>query len=123
MSYGETEAASETLVGLGFASATFLAEEGAGPALALQEVLARWAPHYAESAPQPPGFAGVTCLLSTVFGCTTLQKDLRVHISLQTVFCPFGNLSFPICNIGHIGIFCIEVCRDLWENGIEMASF
>lgn len=91
-----------------------LLKRGAGPALALQEVLARWAPHYAESAPQPPGFAGVTCLLSTVFGCTTLQKDLRVHISLQTVFCPFGNLSFPICNIGHIGIFCMEVCRDLW---------
>lgn len=45
--------------------------------MALQVLLARWAPHCAESAPQPPGFAGVTCLLSIVFGCTALRKDLR----------------------------------------------
>lgn len=67
--------------------------------MALQ-VLARWAPHYAESAPQPPGFAGVTCLLSTVFGCTTLQKDLRVHISLQIAFARLGTSVFPSAILG-----------------------
>ena len=68
--------------------------------MALQEVLAGWAPHYAESALQPPGFAGVTCLLSTVFGCTALQKDLRGLISPHTVFARLGTSVFPSAILG-----------------------
>lgn len=47
-----------------------------GSCLALQEGLAGWAPHYAESAPQPPGFAGVTCLQSTVLDAQHCGRSL-----------------------------------------------
>lgn len=58
--------------------------------MALQEVLAGWAPHYAESAPQPPGFAGVTCLLSTVWVHSTAEGPQGTQPTY--CFCTFGNL-------------------------------
>lgn len=89
--------------------------------MALQ-VLAGWAPHYAESAPQPSGFAGDLLTEYCAWVHSTAQGPQGTHRPTDS-FCTFGNLSFPICNIGHIGVFCIEVCQNLRENGIKMVSF
>lgn len=87
------------LVGLGFALAIFFAE-GGGSYLALQEVLARWASHGAESAPQPPGFAGVIRLSSTVLGAQHCGKDFGGSVSPQTSFARLGTSVFPSAILG-----------------------
>lgn len=95
---GETEAASEKLVDLRFASVTLFTEGGRVLLGSLQEGLARWAPHCAESAPQPPGFAGVTCLPSTMLGaqhCGSTSGEASAHRLLLHIWVPqFSHLQY-----------------------------